>query len=111
MSRIVQLPTTREEYTMWSLEWTGRFRTRYLDYLDHNSESMTALLAWIDYTVDTYPDLVLIELSINTFMITVAGVLLYSWGDNEIILCRRILDHPETKKRRLSNVEHSGNIR
>jgi len=107
VDRQLILPKTREEYTMWSLEWTGRFQTRYLDHLDHNDECMTALLTWINYTVDTYPDLVLIEPSISTFRITIAGVLLYSWGGNQIILCRKILDHPETKKRKLSNVNHS----
>lgn len=71
-----RLPETREEYTAWSLEWNGRFRTTYQMYLTIRTEMLDVLKQWIMFTVEQYPDLVTVERSKagTNYKVWIAGV-------------------------------------
>lgn len=96
---VYNLPKTREEYTAWALEFSGKeFIARYGRHLTTNSQSLEQLVSWTKYTVRTYPNLVHMKLLRTSFVVDVAGVTTSRYTMQRFPeLAREIMDKPECK--------------
>jgi hypothetical protein len=103
--KVLTLPRTLEEYTMWALEFSDNFhqtveRALRLSYTDQNDGSATALLRWIEYTLKNYPELITVDLYYTSIQVWVCGVYVNTYESRiEVELVRDIIDEPRCTKR------------
>lgn len=100
MTNVNELPKTREEYLVWSLEWSGRFTKVYSGLLSSSRYTRLILTSWIEYTLEEFPDLITVYIhgGGGSFTVSIAGVDLCQYlMSNNASLGRRLIDHPEVK--------------